>query len=69
IYSRNFLVLELLVVASIWYLVLTSIASVAQYYVERRFARGAARALPDTPLQRIRRNLLGRGGRAAADAR
>ena len=61
IYSRNFLVLELLVVASIWYLVLTSIASVGQYYLERRFARGASRDLPDTPFMRIRRNLrLGR---------
>ena len=57
IYSTNLQPVPLLVVASIWYLVLTSVASVGQYYLERRFARGRARELPETPLQRIRRNL------------
>ncbi|WP_329116145.1 amino acid ABC transporter permease [Streptomyces sp. NBC_01353] len=50
-------VMEMLFVASIWYLVLTSIFSVGQYYLERRFARGSLRSLPPTPLQRIRANL------------
>jgi polar amino acid transport system permease protein len=58
IYSTNFLVMELLIVASIYYLLLTSVSSIGQYYLERRFARGATRALPDTPWQRVRRNLL-----------
>ena len=57
IYSSNLKNLELLIVASIWYLVLTTVASIGQYYLERRFARGAARELPETPIQRIRRNL------------
>jgi polar amino acid transport system permease protein len=57
IYATNFLVIELLVVVSIWHLLLTSIASVGQYYLERRYARGTSRALAETPLQRIRRNL------------
>jgi len=57
IYTRSLQTIELLLVISAWYLVLTSVFSVGQYYVERRFARGAARALPDTPLQRLRRNL------------
>ena len=57
IYSTNLRVVELLVVASIWYLVLTSLATIGQYYIERRYARGSARELPLTPLQRIRRNL------------
>jgi polar amino acid transport system permease protein len=60
IYSSNLRTLELLIVASIWYLVLTSVASVGQYYLERRFARGRARALGETPFQRIRRSVLGR---------
>lgn len=47
-------VFELLVMASIWYLVLTSLAYVGQYYLERRFARGSVRDLPATPLQRLR---------------
>lgn len=43
VYSTNLAVLELLVVASIWYLALTSVASVGQMWLERRFARGVAR--------------------------
>jgi polar amino acid transport system permease protein len=58
IYSTNLRVTELLLDASIWYLVLTSVATVGQYYLERRFARGASRELPLTPLQRLRRNLV-----------
>lgn len=36
IYGVNYLVIELLVVASIWYLALSSVASLAQAYLERR---------------------------------
>jgi polar amino acid transport system permease protein len=43
IYSRNFLVIELLIVASIWYLAMTTIASIAQHFLERRYSRGVAR--------------------------
>ncbi|HEY9369649.1 amino acid ABC transporter permease [Streptomyces sp.] len=55
IYGRNGRVIPLLLVATAWYVVLTTLLSVAQYYVERRFARGANRTLPPTPLQRARR--------------
>jgi len=57
IYSTNLRVVELLIDASIWYLVLTSLATAGQYYLERRFARGAARELAPTPAQRLLRNL------------
>ena len=57
IFSSNLQTIELLLTISIWYLVLTSVASVFQYYIERRYARGASRALPPTPLQRLRANL------------
>lgn len=40
IYGRNGRVVPLLLVATFWYIVLTSVLSVAQYYVERHFARG-----------------------------
>jgi polar amino acid transport system permease protein len=60
IISRNLEVFELLLVASIWYLLLTTVASIGQYYIERRYARGTSRGLSETPWQRIRRNLLGR---------
>ena len=55
IYSTNFKTLELLLVASLWYVAITSVATAIQYYVERRFARGSLRGLPPTPLQRLRR--------------
>ncbi|MEW1694724.1 amino acid ABC transporter permease [Streptomyces sp. NPDC093249] len=50
-------VMEMLFVASIWYLALTSVFSIGQYYLERRFARGSIRDLPPTPWQRITANL------------
>ncbi len=58
IYSSNLQTIELLIVISIWYLVLTTVASTFQYYIERRFSRGSSRNLPRTPLQRIRANVL-----------
>ncbi|MEU8527007.1 MULTISPECIES: amino acid ABC transporter permease [Streptomyces] len=51
-------VMEMLFVASIWYLALTSVFSVGQYYLERRYARGSLRSLPPTPWQRVKANLL-----------
>ncbi len=56
IYARNFQTIPLLIVASIWYMVITAILGVGQYYLERRFARGN-RSLPPTPLQQLRRAL------------
>ncbi|MFD7033548.1 amino acid ABC transporter permease [Streptomyces sp. NPDC059917] len=55
--ATSFAVMEMFIVASIWYLALTSVFSVGQYYLERRFARGSLRSLPPTPLQRLRANL------------
>ncbi len=60
IYTNNLQVIELLFTVSIWYLLLTSVFSVGQYYLERRFARGASRTLPPTPWQRVRAGVLGR---------
>jgi polar amino acid transport system permease protein len=40
IYSRNFQTIPLLIVAAIWYLLLTSILTVIQGFIERYFARG-----------------------------
>lgn len=54
IYQQNFQTIPLLIVASIWYLIVTSILSVGQYYLERRYARGSRSSLPPTPYQRIR---------------
>jgi polar amino acid transport system permease protein len=56
--NANFSIVELLIVASIWYLAMTSVLTFGQYYLERYFARGSSRMLPPTPLQRFRRLLL-----------
>ncbi|WP_424448198.1 amino acid ABC transporter permease [Microbacterium arborescens] len=44
IYSRNFEVIPLLITVSIWYLLVTTVLSIGQYFVERRFTRGDRRA-------------------------
>jgi polar amino acid transport system permease protein len=62
IYAVNYKTIPLLIVASIWYLIVTTVLSFGQYYLERYFGRGAARELPPTPLQRLRRNVLIRHG-------
>jgi polar amino acid transport system permease protein len=56
--NTNYQIVPLLVVASLWYLFFTSVLTVIQYYIERYYARGSSRALPLTPVQRIRRALL-----------
>ena len=58
IYAVNFQTIPLLIVASIWYLIFTTVLSIGQYYVERRFSHRGSRDLPETPFQRIRRNLF-----------
>jgi len=59
IYAMNFLTIELLIVASIWYLVMTTIATVAQGYLERFFDRGARRPQRAGPASLLR-GLFGR---------
>lgn len=54
IYTRSGRVIPLLLVATAWYLALTTALSVAQFSVERHFGRGTQRTLPRTPLQRLR---------------
>lgn len=52
--SRNLYQVELLIVISIWYLTMTSVMSIPQYYLERRFGRGSRRNLPPTPFQKVK---------------
>src|SRR5690625_1392342 len=60
IYGRTPQVLPMLLVARVWYVVITSLLSIAQYYIERHYAKGAVRTLPPTPLQRLRAGLTRR---------
>ncbi|CAM4348150.1 amino acid ABC transporter permease [Nocardia ninae] len=52
IYGRNGRVVPLLLVATAWYIVLTTILSVAQYYIERHYAKGTQRTPPPSPVHR-----------------
>ena len=65
--------IPLLIVASIWYLAMTSVLYVGQYYLERHFARGVlARAAADATaaiaaeLARLDRALGGSASRTTA---
>jgi len=60
IYNVSFQVIPLLIVISIWYLVLTSVLYVGQYFIERRYGRGFSRAERATMASRWL--ALGRGG-------
>ncbi|MEJ2858481.1 MULTISPECIES: amino acid ABC transporter permease [unclassified Saccharothrix] len=43
VYGRNARVVALLMVATVWYIVLTTLLSIVQHYVEKRYAKGATR--------------------------
>jgi len=58
IYAENYRTIQLLIVASIWYLALTTILTIGQYYLERRFGRGTRRQQDLTPFQRLKRVLV-----------
>ncbi|MFE5207116.1 amino acid ABC transporter permease [Streptomyces sp. NPDC056600] len=57
VYNQTYQVIPLLLVATLWYVAVTTVLGIGQFYVERRYARGTARALPRTPLQRLRDRL------------
>jgi polar amino acid transport system permease protein len=59
IYSQNFKQIPLLIVASIWYLIVTTLLSIGQYFIERRFSRGSSRHEPF--LGRLRTNIFTAG--------
>lgn len=56
-------VVEMLMVATIWFLAITTVFSIGQFYLERHYARGSVRQLPATPWQRARQLVfsIGRG--------
>jgi polar amino acid transport system permease protein len=59
IINVTFATVPLLLMASIWYLVMTSILTIGQFYLERYFGRGSSRSqpaptLPGRLLQAIR---------------
>jgi polar amino acid transport system permease protein len=60
IYSQNFQQIPLLIVVCIWYLLVTSILSIGQYFLERHYGRGRMRDEPMTLFEQIRSGWRGR---------
>jgi len=69
IYNQNFEIIPLLLVATLWYVILTTLLSIGQFFVERHFARGTNRAARKGLWELFRGNvpLLGRTGTAQGD--
>jgi polar amino acid transport system permease protein len=57
IYNQNFEVMPLLMVATLWYIILTTVLSIGQFYVERYYARGSKRRPPRSLWQVTRANI------------
>lgn len=69
IYNANFLIIPLLLVATLWYIILTTLLSIGQYFIERYYARGERRdsAGPGQSLWDIARGNLPVFGRTRND--
>ncbi|WP_102140912.1 amino acid ABC transporter permease [Mycobacterium hubeiense] len=57
--ARIFEPVPLLLVAATWYLVITSVLMVGQYYLERYFSRGASRKLTTKQLEALAKAQMG----------
>ena len=57
IYRRNLEVIPLLMVATVWYLVILTVLSLLQYYIERHFSKGALRSPPPSIFSGIAQRL------------
>ena len=55
IYSKNLQIIPLLIVASLWYIIITSILGIGQSFLERRFARGSGHPTQKTFGEHLRR--------------
>lgn len=55
--ARTYQPIPFYINACIWYLFMTTLLTIGQFYVERYYARGTTYSLPLTPVQRLRRNL------------
>ncbi|MBI3225278.1 MAG: amino acid ABC transporter permease [Mycolicibacterium cosmeticum] len=60
--GRIFEPVPMLMVAASWYLLVTSVLMVGQYYLERHFSRGASRKLTTKQLEALAKAQAGTGG-------
>ena len=54
IIAATYASIPLLMVAVVWYLMMTTLLTIGQYYIERHYARGSTRNLPLTPFQKFK---------------
>ncbi|MFJ4408129.1 amino acid ABC transporter permease [Streptomyces sp. NPDC088910] len=66
IYSRTYEVIPLLITVSLWYLVVTTVLSTGQFYLERHFKRGDTHSPEPSLLAALRAGIVPRRARAAA---
>jgi polar amino acid transport system permease protein len=59
--ARTFEPVPMLLVAATWYLIITSVLMVGQFYLERYFSRGASRKLTTKQLEALAKAQLGTG--------
>ncbi|WP_125616866.1 amino acid ABC transporter permease [Specibacter cremeus] len=50
VYSANFKTIPLLIAASLWYLLVTSVLSTGQYFIERHYNRGSVKIVRAGPI-------------------
>ncbi len=55
IYSKNLQIIPLLIVASLWYIIITTVLGIGQSFLERRFARGSGHHAPPSFADQFRR--------------
>jgi len=60
IYSQSFQQIPLLLVVSIWYLAMTTVLSIGQFFLERHYGRGRMRDEPLSLFDQIRSGWIGR---------
>jgi polar amino acid transport system permease protein len=65
IYTRTYQTIPLLIVASIWYLAMTTVLSIGQYFIERKFGRGYRRESSGPRMPWTRRPARALSGTAA----
>ena len=46
--------------SALWYLFMTTVLTIGQYFLEKRFARGTTRSVAVSPYQRLWRRFKGR---------
>lgn len=61
IYSRTFQTIPLLIVASLWYLLVTTLLSIGQHFIEQRYGRGITRPSTSPRISDYLKPLLRRG--------